>query len=142
MASLNKIILIGNVGSDPEMRYTPNGKAVTSFRVATSRSYTAADGERKQETEWFTINAWNKLAETCNQFVAKGRLVYVEGSLRTHTWDGQDGQKRFRLEVTANSVVFLDRQASTAQLPNDDFTEGAADAPAIANGTDPEDLPL
>ncbi|HAV10336.1 MAG TPA: single-stranded DNA-binding protein [Dehalococcoidia bacterium] len=142
MASLNKVILIGNVGSDPEMRYTPNGKAVTSFRVATSRGYTAADGERRQETEWFTVNAWNKLAETCNQFVAKGRLVYVEGSLRTHTWEGQDGQKRFRLEVTANSVVFLDRQASTVQLPNDDFIDGGADAPTIANGTDPEDLPL
>jgi len=142
MASLNKIILIGNVGSDPEMRYTPTGKAVTSFRMATSRVYTAADGERRQETEWFTINAWNRLAETCNQFVGKGRLVYVEGSLRTHSWDGQDGQKRFRIEVTANSVIFLDRQASTTGLPNDDSGEGSIDPSSIPNGMDPEDLPL
>jgi single-strand DNA-binding protein len=139
MASLNKILLIGNVGADPEMRYTPNGKAVTSFRIATNRTYTAADGERKKETEWFTINTWGKLAETCNQFISKGKLVYVDGSLRTRTWDGQDGQKRFVLEVTANSVLFLDRQSATAQLPGDEF-EDATDVSAITNGTDPEDL--
>ena len=132
MASLAKIILIGNVGADPEMRYTPTGKPITSFRIATNRVYTTASGERKQETEWFTINAWGKLAETCNQYITKGKLVYVDGSLRTSTWDGQDGQKRFRLEVTANTVQFLDRQPSTVQLPADDFPDGI----------DPEDLPF
>ena len=92
MLSLNKVMIIGNVGTDPEMRFTPNGNPVTSFRVATNRVYTAPDGERRRETEWFTVVAWNKLAESCNQFLTKGRLVYVEGRLRSHTWESQDGQ--------------------------------------------------
>ena len=79
MVSLNKVMLIGNVGSDPEMRFIPNGNPVTSFRVATNRFYTTPDGERKQETDWFSIVTWNKLAEQCNQFLTKGRLVYVKG---------------------------------------------------------------
>jgi single-strand DNA-binding protein len=112
MASLNKVMLIGNMGSDPEMRFTPNGSPVTTFRVATSRSYTTGEGERKQETEWFSVVSWNKLAETCNQFLTKGKRVYVEGSLRTRNWEGQDGQKRSRVEVVANRVIFLDRTGS------------------------------
>jgi single-strand DNA-binding protein len=110
MASLNKVILIGNVGNDPEMRYTPDGKPVTSFNLAVSRRYTTREGERREETEWFTVVTWNRLAETCNQFLAKGRRAYVEGRLRSRVWEGQDGQKRFRNEVIANKVVFLDRQ--------------------------------
>ena len=110
MASLNKLILIGNVGNDPEMRYTPDGKPVTSFNLAVSRRYTTREGERREETEWFTVVTWNRLAETCNQFLAKGRRAYVEGRLRSRVWEGQDGQKRFRNEVIANKVVFLDRQ--------------------------------
>jgi len=118
MASLNKVMLIGNMGNDPEMRFTPNGNPVTSFRLATSRGYTTSDGDRKQETEWFTIVAWNKLAEKCNEFLAKGRRVYVEGRLRTRTWEGQDGQKRVSVEVIANQVLFLDKQA-LASLPEE-----------------------
>jgi single-strand DNA-binding protein len=114
MANLNKVMIIGNVGSDPEMRFTPNGNPVTSFRVATNRVYTTPEGERKQETDWFTVVTWNKLAEQCNQFLAKGRLVYVEGRLHNLSWEGQDGQKRFRTEVIANRVTFLDRQSSAA----------------------------
>jgi len=110
MASLNKVILIGNVGNDPEMRYTPDGKPVTSFNLAVSRRYTTREGERREETEWFTVVTWNRLAETCNQFLARGRRAYVEGRLRSRVWEGQDGQKRFRNEVIANKVVFLDRQ--------------------------------
>ncbi|MDD5313213.1 MAG: single-stranded DNA-binding protein, partial [Dehalococcoidia bacterium] len=87
MASLNKILLIGNVGGDPEMRFTPSGVPVTTFTLATNRSTTLSDGSVKKETEWFRITAWRKQAETCNQFVTKGKLVYVEGSLRTRTWD-------------------------------------------------------
>lgn len=102
MVSLNKVMIIGNVGNDPEMRFTPNGNPVTSFRVATNRFYTTPDGERKQETDWFTIISWNKLAEQCNQFLNKGRLVYVEGRLRNRSWEGQDGQRRFRTEIIAN----------------------------------------
>ena len=118
MASLNRVMLIGNVGTDPEMRFTPSGSSVTSFRIATNRVFTTSDGERKQETEWFTVVAWRKLAESCNQFLTKGQRVYVEGSLRTRTWEGQDGQKRSRVEVIANRVLFLDKQA-VAPLPSE-----------------------
>ena len=118
MASLNKVMIIGNIGNEPEMRFTPNGNPVTSFRVATNRIYTTPEGERKQETDWFTVVAWNKLAEQCNQFLGKGRLVYVEGRMHNRSWEGQDGQKRYRTEVVANRVTFLDRQAS-ASLPSE-----------------------
>jgi single-strand DNA-binding protein len=110
MAWLNKIMVIGNVGSDPEMRFTPNGKPVTSFPLATNRFFTTSDGERKRETEWFDVVTWDRQAESCNQFLTKGQRVYVEGRLRTRSWDGQDGQKRFRVEINANRVIFLDRR--------------------------------
>ncbi|MCL1885619.1 MAG: single-stranded DNA-binding protein [Dehalococcoidia bacterium] len=116
MVSLNKVMLIGNVGSDPEMRFTPSGSPVTSFRIATNRVYSTPDGERKQETDWFTVVAWNKLAEQCNQFLNKGKLVYVEGRLRTRSWDGTDGQKHFRTEVIASRVTFLDRAGTSGGM--------------------------
>jgi single-strand DNA-binding protein len=111
MLTLNKVMIIGNVGTEPEMRFTPNGNPVTSFRVATNRVYTTPEGERKQETEWFTVVAWNRLAENCNQYLTKGQRVYAEGRLHTRTWEGQDGQPRTRSEIVANRVLFLDRQA-------------------------------
>jgi single-strand DNA-binding protein len=110
MVGLNKVMIIGNVGTDPEMRFTPNGSPVTSFRIATNRSYTTPEGERKEETEWFDVVTWNRLAENCNQFLTKGQRAYVEGRLRTRSWEGQDGQKHSRIEITANSVLFLDRR--------------------------------
>ena len=109
MVGLNKMLAIGNVGTDPEMRYTPNGNPVTSFRLATGRTYTTSDGERRQDTEWFTVVAWNQLAEQCNQYLIKGRRVYVEGRLKSNTWTAQDGQARFSNEIIANRVLFLDR---------------------------------
>jgi len=129
MASVNKIIIIGNLGSEPEMRFTPNGNPVTSFRVATNWRYTTAQGERKEETQWFTVVTWNRLAEQCNQFLTKGRLVYAEGRLRTRSWDGQDGQKHFLNEIIANKVTFLDKQA-VAPLPEEkaEAAEGAEGA--------------
>lgn len=126
MASLNKVMIIGNLGSEPEMRFTPNGNPVTSFRVATNRVFTTPDGERKEETEWFTIVAWGKLAEQCNQYLAKGKLVYAEGRLHTRSWEGQDGQKHYRTEVIARRVTFLDRQAVAAVLPEDKVDEAHA----------------
>ena len=116
MVSLNKVMLIGNVGNDPEMRFTPNGNPVTSFRIATNRVFSTPEGEKKQETDWFTVVAWNKLAEQCNQFLNKGKLVYVEGRLRNRSWDGTDGQKHFRTEVIASRVTFLDRQGAGAAV--------------------------
>jgi len=132
MANLNKVMIIGNVGTDPEMRFTPNGNPVTTFRIATSRSYTTPEGERRQETEWFTVVTWNKLAESCNQFLTKGKRAYVEGRLRTHSWEGQDGQRRSRVEIVADRVLFLDRQA-TAPLSEEGKLEGEVEA---------EDLPF
>lgn len=118
MAGLNKVMVIGNLGADPEMRYTADGNAMTSFRVAASRDYTAPDGERREETEWFSVVAWRKLAEQCSQYLQKGRKVYVEGRLRTRSWDTPEGQKRYRTEVVADRVLFLDR-AGGAPLPED-----------------------
>ena len=140
MVSLNRIMLIGNVGTDPEMRFTANGNPVTSFRVATSRSYTTSEGERRQETEWFTIVAWKKQAESCNQFLTKGQRVYVEGSLRTRSWEGRDGQKRVTVEVIANRVLFLDRQA-VALLPGEEVPVEAPQE-TTEEEVEPEDLPF
>jgi single-strand DNA-binding protein len=113
MAGLNKILVIGNVGTDPDMRYTPNGNPVTSFRLATNRTYTSSSGERREDTEWFTIVSWNQLAEQCNQYLTKGRRVYAEGRLKSDTWTGNDGQARFRNEIIADRVLFLDRGTQT-----------------------------
>jgi single-strand DNA-binding protein len=135
MLTLNKVMIIGNVGTDPEMRFTPNGNPVTSFRVATNWVYTTPEGERKQETEWFTVVAWNRLAENCNQFLAKGQRVYAEGRLRTRAWEGQDGQRRSRSEVIANRVLFLDKQA-LAPLPAEGADEASSAEP------EPEDIPF
>lgn len=140
MAYLNKLMLIGNVGTDPEMRFTPSGNPVTSFRVATSRTYTTSEGERRQETEWFTVVAWRKLAESCNQFLTKGQRVYVEGNLRTRNWEGRDGQKRTSVEVIANRVLFLDRQAMAA-LPSEEIPAEPTAEPTEEE-VEPEDLPF
>ncbi len=132
---LNKIMVIGNLGTDPEMRYTPSGSAVTNFSLATNRSYTTSDGERREETEWFRIVAWNQLAEQVNQYLSKGRRAYVEGRLRSSSWEGQDGQTRFRNEIIANTVLFLDRAPGSQSQES-----GLQDGPG--GHVDPEDLPF
>ena len=121
MASLNKVMLIGNLGKDPEMRYTANGKAVTTFTLACNRTYNAPDGERREETDWVDIVAWEKTAELCSQFLQKGRQAYVEGRLHTRSWEGQDGQKRYRTEVIASNVLFLGSPGAVAarRAPSD-----------------------
>ena len=131
--TLNKMMVIGNVGNDPEMRYTPSGAAVTSFRVATNRRYKTSAGEQREETEWFRVNAWNRLAETCNQYVTKGMKVYVEGRLSSSPWIDRDGQARAGNEISAFEVTFLDSRTSAD-------AEGGrpADGPAQ---DDAEDLP-
>jgi single-strand DNA-binding protein len=122
---LNKVMLIGNLGKDPEMRYTANGSAVTTFSLAVSRSFGGGETERREETEWFQVVAWTKLAEVLAANLTKGRKVYVEGRLASRSWDGPDGQKRYRTEVIANQVLFLDRPQG-AQLP--DVVPGELDA--------------
>jgi single-strand DNA-binding protein len=104
---LNKVMIIGNLGRDPEMRYTPSGKPVTSFSLASSRSWVSADGERREETEWFNVVAWGNLAEICNQHLAKGQQVYIEGRLQTRCWEDDNGQRHFRTEVVANEMIIL-----------------------------------
>ena len=105
--SLNKVMIIGNVGRDPEMRYLPNGTPVTNFTVAVNRRYSTPDGEKKEETEWFRIVLWRQLAEIANQYVTKGQSVYIEGRLQTRTWEGQDGQKRTQVEIVAQVMQML-----------------------------------
>ena len=139
MPSLNKLTIIGNVGNEPEMRFTPNGKPVTSFSVATNWLYTSSEGERRQETEWFNVVAWNRLAEQCNQFLAKGRLVYAEGRIHTRNWEGQDGQQHSKIEVIASRVIFLERRGAV-QLP-DEKVEDRIDESPVAE-LEPEDLPF
>jgi single-strand DNA-binding protein len=104
---LNKVLLIGHLGCDPEMRYTPSGRPVTSFSLATSRSWTSADGERREETEWFNIVAWGNLAEICKQYLSDGQQVYIEGRLQTRGWEDDAGKKHFRTEVVANEMIML-----------------------------------
>ncbi|MDP2661081.1 MAG: single-stranded DNA-binding protein [Dehalococcoidia bacterium] len=112
MAGFCKAMIIGNLGKDPEMRYTPDGKAVTSFTVAVNRRSSAPGGDQKEETEWFRVVSFGKLAETCNEFLAKGRKVFVEGRLQTRSWDGQDGQKHTIVEIVATDMVMMDEPKS------------------------------
>ena len=141
MAGLNKIMVIGNVGTDPEMRYTPNGSPVTSFRIATSRSYNSQDGERKQETEWFTVVAWSSLAEQVNQYLSKGQRAYVEGRLHSNTYQGNDGQTRFTNEIIATRVIFLDR-AGGGEQGSGDLGGGGFAAVDPREASTPDDLPF
>ena len=107
-ASLNKVLLIGNLTRDPELRYTPSGAAVCTFGIATNRYYVASDGTKKEETEFIKIVSWNKLAELCSQLLAKGRKVYVDGRLQTRSWETPDGQNRQTTEVVIDDMRILD----------------------------------
>jgi single-strand DNA-binding protein len=128
-------MIIGNLGGDPEMRFTPSGNPVTTFSVATNRVFSSSDGERKEETEWFSVVTWSRLAENCNRFLTKGQRIYVEGRLHTRSWDGQDGQKHTRVEIIANNVIFLDRKSSgqPAEEKSDETESGEIE---------PQDIPF
>jgi single-strand DNA-binding protein len=107
MAGVNKVILVGNLGRDPELRYTQNGQAVANFTLATSESWTDKSGEKTERTEWHRIVTWGKLAEMCAQYLSKGRTVYIEGRLQTREWEDRDGNKRQTTEINAGTVQFL-----------------------------------
>ncbi|MBI3955562.1 single-stranded DNA-binding protein, partial [Candidatus Gottesmanbacteria bacterium] len=113
--SLNKVQLIGNMTRDPELRYTPAGTAVCTFGLATNRSWTTQTGELKEETEFHRIVAWNKLGELCSQLLSKGRKVYVEGRLATHSWTGQDGAQRTSTEIVIEDMIILDSKKSLSE---------------------------
>ena len=111
---LNKVMIIGRLGTDPEMRFTPSGAPVTNFRVATGRQWKDNNGEAHEETEWFSIVVWNKLAEICNQYLTKGSRVYIEDRLQTRSWDdAQSGEKKYRTEVVANDMIILDSRGDS-----------------------------
>jgi single-strand DNA-binding protein len=115
--SLNKAMIIGNLGRDPEMRYTPNGQAVTQFTVAVNRNYKDPNGEWKEETEWFRVVAWAALAERTAEHLRKGNKVYVEGRLQTRSWEDKDGQKRSTTELVANQVTSLQPRTREEGVP-------------------------
>ena len=116
MAGINKVILIGRLGRDPEVRYTPDGTAVANFSIATSTEWTdKGSGDKKEKTEWHRIVAWRRLGEICGEYLAKGRQVYVEGRLQTREWEDRDGNKRYTTEVVATDVQFLGAKESAGQ---------------------------
>ena len=108
MSGLNLVLLIGNLGAEPEMKFLPSGTPMTTFRIAVTQNRVDSDGEKKENTEWFNIVTWKGLAESCNQYLAKGKKVFIEGRLQTRSWDS-DGQKKYKTEVVATKVEFLDR---------------------------------
>ncbi len=120
---LNKVMIIGRLGTDPELRYTTSGSPVTTFRVMVGRQWRDHNGETREETEWFNIVVWNKLAEICHQYLTKGTRVYLEGRLQTRSWeDQQSGQTRYKSEMIANDMVILDnREGRPVREPDDDF---------------------
>lgn len=104
---VNKVILIGNLGADPEVRFTPGGQAVANFRIATNESWTDKQGQKQERTEWHRIVVWGKLAELCGEYLKKGRQAYVEGRLQTREWTDKEGKKNYTTEIVANTVQFL-----------------------------------
>ncbi|MEJ5224572.1 MAG: single-stranded DNA-binding protein [Anaerolineales bacterium] len=136
--SLNKVMIIGHLGRDPEMRYTPSGRPVTTFTVATSRSWNTVDGERHTETEWFNIVAWGNLAEICKQYLTKGQQVYIEGRLQTRKWDDKEGNRHYTTEVVAQEMMMLgDRKDNNNQNHAEDANE-----PEMPNDVDEDEFPF
>lgn len=111
MAGLNKVILIGNLGRDPELRYTQGGQAVANFTLATTESITKRDGEREDRTEWHRIVAWGKLAEICGEYLSKGKQIYLEGRIQTREWEDKEGNKRWTTEIVARNMQMLGRRS-------------------------------
>lgn len=145
MASLNKVQIIGNLGRDPEMRFTANGTSMATFSVACNRRWTTPDGERREETEWVRVVCWRNLAELAGQYLSKGRAVYVEGRLQTRQWEDQDGNTRYMTEVVANDIQFLGGRGDGG---GDDWSDGGGgrggydrSGPPSA-GMDADDLPF
>jgi single-strand DNA-binding protein len=112
---LNKVMIIGNLGREPEMRYTPSGRPVTTFSVATSRTWNTSEGEKHVETEWFNVVAWSNLAEICKQYLTKGQQVYIEGRLQTRHWDDQEGNKHTSVEIVANEMIILGERRDASE---------------------------
>ena len=135
MSSLNKVLLIGNLGKDPEIRYTQNGQAVASFSLATSESWTDQNGNKQDRTEWHNIVAWGKLADLSQRFLAKGRQIYIEGRIQSRDWTDQNQVKRRTTEIIATSIVFLGNRAGQGGSYDAPPPYGAAAQPSAANSS-------
>lgn len=129
MASVNKAIILGNVGKDPEVKVTPSGANVATFSIATSESWTAPDGTKNQKTEWHTIVAWKKLADLAASYIKKGKSIYVEGTISTRSWDDKDGNKRYKTEITARSIQLLGSKNDQPQAVSQATPPVAGSAP-------------
>ena len=146
MAGVNKVILVGHLGRDPELRYTQNGQAVTNFSLATSESYSKKDGEREDRTEWHRIVAWGRLAEICAEYLSKGRQIYIEGRIQTREWEDREGEKRRTTEIVAREMQMLGRRGETNSSYDDSGTPASSSAAAdqstpegSSQGTPPPD---
>jgi single-strand DNA-binding protein len=137
---LNKVQIIGHLGRDPEMRYTPSGRPVTTFTVAVSRSWNTVDGERQNETEWFNIVSWGNLAEICKQYLNKGQQVYIEGRLQTRRWDDKEGVKHTSVEVVANEMMMLSDRAERRDQNN--MGQHGADVPPDEIAANEDEFPF
>lgn len=137
---LNKVQLIGRLGKDPELKYTPQGSAVVTMNIASSRSWRTAEGENREDTEWFRVVAWDKLAEVCGQYLKKGSRVYMEGRLQTRSWDDKEsGQKRYSTEVVASDMIMLDtkREGANGGGGDENGDTGYEDVPAPEASPEP-----
>ena len=132
MRSINKVILVGNLTRDPEMKETTGGQPITTFGLATNRAWVTRSGEKQQSAEFHELVAWGKLAEICHQFLKKGKLIYIEGYLKTRSWDNEDGTKKFRTEVVVNDMVMLEKRMEEG----DDVLEYATSVAATAEGAE------
>jgi single-strand DNA-binding protein len=141
MAGVNKAIIVGNLGRDPEVRYTPDGTAVANFSVATSETWTdKQSGEKKERTEWHRIVAWRRLGEICGEYLSKGSQVYVEGKLQTRSWE-QDGVTRYTTEIYANTVQFLGGREGGGRPARSQAADQGYPEPPMANTQD-DDIPF
>lgn len=131
MGSVNKVILVGNLGRDPELRHAPSGAAIASFTLATNEVWTNKDGQREVKTEWHRIVAFGKLAEICSQYLTKGKQVYVEGRLQTRSWEDREGNKRYATEIVASNMVMLGRAPEAGA---DAYAPPLADAGPVPEG--------
>lgn len=142
MGSVNKVILIGNLGRDPELRYTQDKKPVVNFSLATQEVWTGRDGQRSEKTEWHSIVVWGRLAEICKDYLATGRQIYVEGRLTTRSYTDKTGQKRYRTEVVASQVVFLGSAQGDLPKTPPPPEEKEVDQEEIAMPIEEEDVPF
>ena len=141
--SVNKVILIGNLGSDPEVRFTPSGVQVANFSLATSESWTDRAGERQERAEWHRIILWRRLAEVAGQYLRKGSKIYIEGKLQTRSWEDQNGQKRYTTEVVANSMEMLEGgQAAVTAEVDMAYSNSPAGVPVFAGVPSDDGLPF